>query len=589
MVADIFRDATVGQIINYFSNGTLLPYPEERSDFIVPAGFLPSETPTIVDVYDSSDGQVQKHNSDQLSGSNNGKKEDLTTTTTEAVIPFSREDTLDENERTLEIARTTDTSEREKPSTDDPYLVTWYGDNDPENPKNWSSKKRAFVGFCVTWMTFTSYVGSAIYIATIPGIMEQFHVGLTYAELGLTLYVFAYGLGPMFLSPLQELPKLGRNTVYMCSMALFIVFQLPTFLAPNFQTILAFRFLTGFFCSPALATGGASMGDMYHVSELAMLLALWAEGVNAGPIVGPIIGGFAAQAKGWKWAFYELIWLSAFSFVFLMICLPETYEPTILHRRAKRLRKLTGNQRLTSQGERDAKEQHLGLIFKDALLKPIILATEPVVLFCNIFIGLVYAIFYLWYEAFPLVFTDIYHFNLGESGLPFLGFLVNSILGFFIYIAYLKYHFQPRVMKAMAAGKPFPPETLLELGLIASITIPLSLFWFGFTSRASIHWIVPIIGASFYLFGIFFNFQSVLIYISSAYPAYAASVLASNALFRSTAASVFPLFGRFFFQNLGLGGGSALLAGISIVLMPVYYALIRWGHILRHRSKYASG
>ncbi|KAJ3738645.1 major facilitator superfamily domain-containing protein [Lentinula detonsa] len=571
MVADIFRDATVGQIINYFSNGTLLPYPEERSDFIVPAGFLPSETPTIVDAYDSSDGQVQKHNSDQLSGSNNGKKEDLTTTTTEAVIPFSREDTLDENERTLEIARTTDTSEREKPSTDDPYLVTWYGDNDPENPKNWSSKKRAFVGFCVTWMTFTSYVGSAIYIATIPGIMEQFHVGLTYAELGLTLYVFAYGLGPMFLSPLQELPKLGRNTVYMCSMALFIVFQLPTFLAPNFQTILAFRFLTGFFCSPALATGGASMGDMYHVSELAMLLALWAEGVNAGPIVGPIIGGFAAQAKGWKWAFYELIWLSAFSFVFLMICLPETYEPTILHRRAKRLRKLTGNQRLTSQGERDAKEQHLGLIFKDALLKPIILATEPVVLFCNIFIGLVYAIFYLWYEAFPLVFTDIYHFNLGESGLPFLGFLVNSILGFFIYIAYLKYHFQPRVMKAMAAGKPFPPETLLELGLIASITIPLSLFWFGFTSRASIHWIVPIIGASFYLFGIFFNFQSVLIYISSAYPAYAASVLASNALFRSTAASVFPLFGRFFFQNLGLGGGSALLAGISIVLMPVYY------------------
>ncbi|KAJ3767819.1 major facilitator superfamily domain-containing protein [Lentinula raphanica] len=552
MVADIFRDAPLGQLINYFSNGRLLPFPEERLDFVVPARYLnPSSseaTPTIVDQQSKKDPTV----------------------TTEIEVPVSGDDAVDEN---LEGGMTVVDLEKGNDGSgdEDAYLVTWYGEDDPANPKNWSSKKRAFVGFCVTWMTFTSYVGSAIYIATIPGIMDQFNVGLTYAELGLTLYVFAYGLGPMFLSPLQELPSLGRNTIYMSSMFLYIIFQLPTFLGPNYQTILAFRFLTGFFCSPALATGGASMGDMYPVSELAMLLALWAEGVNAGPIVGPIIGGFAAQVKGWKWAFYELIWLSSASFVFLMVCLPETYEPTILHRRAKRLRKVTGNERLTTVGERDKKEQHLGLVFKDALLKPIVLATEPVVLFCNIFIGLVYAIFYLWYEAFPLVFTDIYHFNLGESGLPFLGFLVNSILGFFIYIAYLKYHFQPRIIKAISTNTPFPPEALLELGLIASITIPLSLFLFGFTSRASIHWIVPIIGASFYLFGIFFNFQSVLIYLSTAYPAYAASVLASNALFRSTAASVFPLFGRFYFKGLGIGGGSALLAGVSIGLMPVYY------------------
>ncbi len=38
------------------------------------------------------------------------------------------------------------------------------------------------------------------------------------------------------------------------------------------------------------------------------------------------------------------------------------------------------------------------------------------------------AIFYLWFEAFPLVFTDIYHFNLGVSGLPFLGFVVSGAI-----------------------------------------------------------------------------------------------------------------------------------------------------------------
>lgn len=188
MVADIFRDATVGQLFNYFSNGTILPYPEERSDFTVPARFLPSQTPTII--ADESD-DVQKPEPESQKS-----KEEVLVTETET----SREITLDENEGLGDL-------EAQK-INDDPYLVTWYGVDDPENPKfvfssstlitasnnythrNWSSKKRAFVGFCVTWMTFTSYVGSAIYIAAIPGIMEQFHVGLTYAELGLTLYVF---------------------------------------------------------------------------------------------------------------------------------------------------------------------------------------------------------------------------------------------------------------------------------------------------------------------------------------------------------------------------------------------------------------
>jgi DHA1 family multidrug resistance protein-like MFS transporter len=63
---------------------------------------------------------------------------------------------------------------------------------------------------------------------------------------------------------------------------------------------------------------------------------------------------------------------------------------------------------------------------------------------------------------------------------------------------------------------------------------------FGFTSKASIHWIVPVIGAALYLPGVFCNFQSILMYITMAYPKYSASVLASNDLFRSGMASVFP-------------------------------------------------
>ena len=67
---------------------------------------------------------------------------------------------------------------------------------------------------------------------------------------------------------------------------------------------------------------------------------------------------------------------------------------------------------------------------------------EPDIFFINIYMGLAYAIFYrkyqcstvtmwslltnrffllVWFEAFPLVFADIYHMSPGVASLPFLG------------------------------------------------------------------------------------------------------------------------------------------------------------------------
>lgn len=96
----------------------------------------------------------------------------------------------------------------------------------------------------------------------------------------------------MFLTPLQELPLLGRNPVYIYGLAIFVLFNAPIVLAKSFGTILAFRFLTGFVGSPALATGGASVGDVFSPSQMPYVIGIWCLGAVAGPITGPIIGGF---------------------------------------------------------------------------------------------------------------------------------------------------------------------------------------------------------------------------------------------------------------------------------------------------------
>lgn len=79
----------------------------------------------------------------------------------------------------------------------------------------------------------------------------------------------------MFLSPLQELPRFGRNPVYIVGLALFVIFQIPEVLAKNIATVLVFRFLSGFVGSPALATGGASMADIFPMKDLAVAIGAW--------------------------------------------------------------------------------------------------------------------------------------------------------------------------------------------------------------------------------------------------------------------------------------------------------------------------
>ncbi|KAL8286804.1 hypothetical protein RQP46_004332 [Phenoliferia psychrophenolica] len=573
---DIIRDSTFGQLVNYFSNGRLLPFPDQRPDYVIPKRFLP-----ITDATEPSRSGV-------VSPGSGGTLVDA-----EGVI--SPRDDID-----------VEKAELKKPPVENtpppnPFLVDWEGDDDPDNPRNWSRNKRFFVASEIMLLTFSVYIGSAIYTSSIPGLMDAFDVNLAGATCGLTLFVLAYGIGPMFLSPLQEMPELGRNPAYIIGLFLFVVFQIPPIFAKNMATVLVSRFIAGFVGSPALATGGASMGDLFPPHQMPYAIGAWAIGAVLGPCTGPVIGGFAAQKNGWKWPFYELLWISGFALLVLFFFLPETLGSTVLVRRAERLRKLTGNKELKTQTELDeAVGSTLTSMAWHNFVMAFRLSAEPAIAFGNIYIALVYAVFYLWsggfpcapqqtvltplvlrFEAFPVVFQSMYGFNLGLTGLPFLGFVVSGAITFTGYALYNKLHMEPRYEK----NPDLPPEARLELAVFASFFIPISLFMFGWGAGRT-HWIVPIIGAALYLPGIFLIFQSILIYISMGFPRHVASIFAGNDLFRSTVASFFPLFGHAFYRRLGVGGGCSLLAGISILMIPVTYVMVKEGAKLRARSKW---
>ena len=272
--------------------------------------------------------------------------------------------------------------------------------------------------------------------------------------------------------------------------------------------------------------------------------------------------------------------------VALLCFMPETSASNILLRRARRLRKLTGDSRLQSQSEIDQRNLSASSVLFSALVRPMeIMLKDPSIFFVNLYTGYFYGVFYTFFEVFPLVFPTFYDFNLGQTGLAFLSCFIGVIVGLIGYTAYLKWYMIPDNIRHGLREQ----EHRLVPAIFGSFLLPIGLFIFAWTANPSIHWAVPLLGVGIFCTGHFFTMQSLFIYIPFSYPKYAASLFAGNSVWRSATASGSVVFARPLFINLGVNKGVTLLAGMSTIGIFGTIALYKFGKKLRARSKFAEG
>ena len=335
--------------------------------------------------------------------------------------------------------------------------------------------------------------------------MREFGVSKAVATLGTSLSLLGYALGPMLWSPMSEVPRLGRNPIYIFTLVGFLLLKLPIALANNIPTILVFRFLTAFIGSPAQATGGATISDMFLPRKRSYGLGLWELSTWIGPTLGPLVGGFAAQARGWRWTIWELIWINSAMFLFIFCFLPETSASNILYRRAKRLRRETGSESIRAESELETLDLSKKELAYKTLIRPVVLCfQEPICLLLNTYTALVTGLLFTWLESLPIVFGSVYKFNLGQIGMSFLGLLVGSFVAFLIFVVWF-FLFDAKKFDDLGYRKPEKRFVPLMAGCIF---IPICLFVFGWTSRSDVPWIVPVVGSGLFSLGGFSLFVS---------------------------------------------------------------------------------
>ena len=592
-MSDIVREAPLGQLIRFLTKNKVLQYPEEKPDFKLPESYN-----TILD----SNGEKS---TSSVSSQEPAKEEELSElqhrVTTRSLRPGeleaaslsrprSRDSTVSRSDERLQV-ETELAVERTKSlpivptkTSDGNILVDWYTTDDPANPQNWSAKKKHFVSFILSLYTFAVYTSSAIYTPGIPGVVHEWGISENNASLPLSLYVLAYGIGPLIFGPMSEVPLIGRSPVYSATFALFVILSIPTPLADNFAGLLVLRFLQGFFGSPCLANGGATMQDMYSLLYLPYAITVWVSAAYCGPALGPLLSGFAVTAKGWRWSLWEILWLAGPIFILMFLLMPETSTPNILLRRAARLRKLTGDARLRSQSEIDQAGLKPSKVIIDALIKPIeITIKDPAIAFVNLYTALVYGIYYSFFEVFPLVYPVYYNMSPGIVGVVFTCILVSCLLGVGLYCAYLYFYLVPDILKNGLRAQ----EHRLQPALIAAFGPPIGLFIFAWTARPEVSWIASVIGITVYGASVFVVMQCIFVYVPLSYPQYAASLFAGNDFFRSALACGSVMFARPLFINLGIDRGVSLLGGLSFLGVIGMFVLYFAGANLRARSKFA--
>lgn len=531
-MADIIREAPLGQVIRFVTRNRFLQYPEEKADFKLPDCYYDALSNSAEKLSGYAEKKVLSDSSSSSTGVNTGpatdtkgelqkietsksvRAGDLESTLAAVRRTKTREETLPYSDERLEIeqeaalTRTKTIPIMPTKTTDGNILVDWYTTDDPANPQNWSLGKKMFVTLVICLYTFAVYTGSAIYTSGVEGVIERFGVQPIDASLPLSLYVLAYGMGPLLFAPLSELPIIGRSPVYNVTFLLFLILSIPTAVVDNFAGLLVLRFLQGFFGSPCLANGGATMQDMYSLLYLPYAMTTWVSAAYCGPALGPLLSGFAVTAKGWRWSLWEIVWIAAPVFVTMFLLVPETSTPNILLRRAKRLRKLTGDHRLKSQSEIDQANLNPREVAVSALIKPFeITLKDPAIAFVNLYTALVYGIYYSFFEVFPLVYPVYYGMSIGIVGVVFLCVLIACGIGVAIYCLYLSLYLIPDILKRGLRAQ----EHRLVPALFGSFGPPIGLFIFAWTARADIPWIASVIGITVYGASVFIVMQCIFV------------------------------------------------------------------------------
>ena len=181
---------------------------------------------------------------------------------------------------------------------------------------------RAAITFCVILATLMQALDTTIANVALPYMQGSVSASQDQIAWVLTSYIVAAAI---MTPPTGYLAgRFGLKRLFLVSVAGFTVASMLCGMSQSLVQIVLFRVLQGLFGAALVPLSQTTLLNINPPERQGSAMALWGVAVMAGPVLGPVLGGWLTEAYSWRYVFYINLPIGILAFVGITTFLPET-------------------------------------------------------------------------------------------------------------------------------------------------------------------------------------------------------------------------------------------------------------------------
>ncbi|KAF2108420.1 major facilitator superfamily domain-containing protein [Lophiotrema nucula] len=441
------------------------------------------------------------------------------------------------------------------------------------DPHQWPQSRKLLFVTIVCYADGLTFLISMMLAASLSQITQTFHPPKSHdwlVSFAVTVYILGFATGPLILAPLTDF--IGRVWILRLTSLVYLIFTVACGASTSLEMLVAMRFFAGAAGGAPVAIGPAVVCDMYPRAEQEKVIAWCSASIMLAPALGPILGGAITGWIGWRWMFWIAGMLAGVC-VALMWVLKETHGPTLLRNAERKIAMNTEKKRKSalSKALSSWRDQSISLNLRRAISNSITISSYAPS-FAILFSSLVSnGLGNIILSSLATVFQTAYAFSPAKAGLSYLGLAAGEAFGLAVsppVARFLIKKLQPQVSNA----EIYPQHTLPAMA-IGGCVASLGLVLYGWTCKARLHWIIPILSLGLFNMGYMGFKWTTQMYLINAVPGFTGSGLGAHTVFHSVGGAFIPMPTFAMYSRIGYGWGNSVVALLHLILSAVPFAM----------------
>ncbi|KAJ0355549.1 hypothetical protein COL154_000292 [Colletotrichum chrysophilum] len=184
--------------------------------------------------------------------------------------------------------------------------------------------------FILTVVTIAGCFGPLagnIYLPALPVLENEFNASATAINVSVSVFMLTFAIGPLFWSSFADWK--GRRSLYIISVAIYIVANILLAVVPaNYGALVFLRIVQAFGSAAVVSMGAGTVADVTEPKKRATAMSIFLIGPQLGPVLGPVLGG-ALNTASWRWIFGFLAISGFVLWLVIIFSLPETLRARV--------------------------------------------------------------------------------------------------------------------------------------------------------------------------------------------------------------------------------------------------------------------